>query len=371
MVRHMRVHKLVALGTTCLLLAGASSVSAATKTTKKKVTTTKAVATTAPSTAAPSTAAPATTAAPAAAAVDVSKFAEKPLRIMAPAAPGGGWDQTSRSLQRVMQDGKIRDRVEVFNVPGAGGTIGLAQMVANESGKSDLLMTMGLVMVGSIETNRPPATLDSRFVVPIARLTAEDEIIVVPANSKYKTLKDLLADLAVDPGSVSIAGGSAGGTDHILAGLLAKKAGVDGKRVNYVPFSGGGAALAALLGGKVSAGISGVGEFAPQVKEGKLRALATSGDKRIPGLNVPTITEAGVDLVLTNWRGLVAPKGMSAAAVKELQDTVAALYQSKGWKEELAKQGWDDAYLPGAAYRKFLDAEELRIRTVLRDIGLI
>jgi putative tricarboxylic transport membrane protein len=340
----------------------ASTTQAATKkktTTKKKTVTTKA---------APTTVAPATVSG--AATIDVSRFSGKALRVMAPAAPGGGWDSTSRAMQRVMQETSIRKRVDVFNVPGAGGTIGLAQLIAQEQGKGDILMTMGLVMVGAIETNRPVGNLDKRFVTPIARLTAEDEIIVVPADSKYKTLADLVKDINADPSSVPVAGGSAGGTDHVLAALLVKAGGGDPRRLNYIPFSGGGQALAALLGGKVSAGVSGVGEFLPQVKEGKLRALATSGEKRVPGSNIPTIKESGYALALQNWRGVVAPAGLSAQEVADLQDTIRAMYQSKEWKAELTKQGWDDTYLEGAAFRSFLDEEIIRLRGVLRDLGL-
>ncbi len=344
------------------LLANSSSAA-----TKKKATTTKAKAkATAAKPAA--TVAPATVAA--APSIDTGRFAGKTLRIMAPAAPGGGWDSTSRAMQRVMQETSVRKRVDVFNVAGAGGTIGLSQLVAQESGKGDILMTMGLVMVGAIETNRPQVTLDKRFITPIARLTAEDEIIVVPADSKYKTLADLVNDLVANPSGTPIAGGSAGGTDHILAGLLAKAGGAEAKRLNYIAFSGGGQALAALLGNKVSAGISGVGEFLPQVKEGKLRALATSGNARIPGTNIPTIKEAGFNLELQNWRGVVAPAGLSAAEQAELLDTVRALYQSPQWKAEMKKQGWDDVYLDGEKFRTYLDDEETRIRGVLRDIGL-
>ena len=192
---------------------------------------------------------------------------------MAPADPGGGWDGTARAMAASMEGAGLAKSTQVSNVPGAGGTIGLAQL-ANEKSE-DYLMVMGLVMVGAIETNQSKATLDD--VTPIARLTAEDEIIVVPAKSPYQTITDLTDDLAANGRKVAIAGGSAGGTDHIVAGLLTEAAGATPKDLNYIAYSGGGETLAALLGNKVSAGISGVSEYAEQVKAGKLRALAVTG----------------------------------------------------------------------------------------------
>ena len=174
------------------------------------------------------------------------------LRIMAPASPGGGWDQTSRAIQTVLQDEGIAKPVQVFNVPGAGGTIGLAQLY-NSKGDSNLLMTMGLVMVGAIQTNS--SKVDLSRVTPIARLTGEYEVIVVPTSSPYKTLGDLAAAWKANP-SLPFAGGSAGGTDHMLVGLFAKSAGVDPRKMNYVPFSGGGETLAAVLGNQVTAAVA-------------------------------------------------------------------------------------------------------------------
>lgn len=204
------------------------------------------------------------------------------LRIMAPASPGGGWDQTSRSLQTVLQEEGVVKPVQVFNVPGAGGTIGLAQLY-NAKGDGNLLMTMGLVMVGAIQTNN--SKVDLSRVTPIARLTGEYEVIVVPASSPYKNTADLVAAWKANPGSVAFAGGSAGGTDHMLVGLLARAAGVDPKKMNYVPFSGGGETLAALLGNQVAAGVAGYGEFEAQIKAGKLRAIGISAPKPQPGIS--------------------------------------------------------------------------------------
>ncbi len=195
------------------------------------------------------------------------------LQLMAPADPGGGWDGTARAMASSLEGAGLATSTQVSNVPGAGGTIGLAQL-ANEKSE-EYLMVMGLVMVGAIETNQSEATLDD--VTPIARLTAEDEIVVVPADSPYETITDLTDDLAANGRKVAIAGGSAGGTDHIVAGLLAEAAGASPSDLNYIAYSGGGESLAALLGNNVSAGISGVSEYAEQVKAGKLRALAVTG----------------------------------------------------------------------------------------------
>ena len=295
-------------------------------------------------------------------------FPSRTLRIMAPASPGGGWDQTSRAAQQVLEQGVVDTGVEVFNVPQAGGTVGLAQLV-NEKGNGHLLMTMGLVMVGAIQTNKSQVTLDQ--TTPIARLTSEAEAIVVPSKSRYQTLDELVADFKANPGKVSIAGGSAGGTDQILAGLVAKAVGVDPKKVNYIPYSGGGEALAAILGGKVAAGISGVGEFSDQIEAGKLRALAVSGAERVEGLDAPTLKEAGVDVELVNWRGMVAPPELSDSDRDGLTRVVTEMHDSQGWKDALAKNGWEDSFLVGEEFKRFLAEEQSRINTVLADLGLV
>jgi putative tricarboxylic transport membrane protein len=295
-------------------------------------------------------------------------FPSRPVRIMAPAAPGGGWDQTSRIAQEVMEQAKIvPTKVEVFNVPGAGGTIGLAQL-ANDKGNGHLIMTMGLVMIGAIETN--DSAVDLTQVTPIAQLTSEYEAIVVPADSKYKTLEDFAADLKADPSKLAIAGGSAGGTDQILAGLMAKAVGADPKKVNYVAFSGGGEALAAILGGKVAAGISGIGEFSEQVKAGKLRALAVSAPERVASMDAPTMKEAGVDVELANWRGMVAPPDLPADQKQGLIDLVTKMHDSQQWKDALAKNGWDDTFMAGDEFATFLTAEQARVKTIITELGL-
>lgn len=290
------------------------------------------------------------------------------LRIIAPAGPGGGWDQTARSLSEVMAAMGVKG-VTVENVPGAGGTVGLAQLIDQEKGKPNVLMVNGLVMVGAILTNKSPVNLD--MVTPIARLTGEYEVIVVPAASDLKTMADLAAKLKADPGAVVFGGGSAGGTDHILAGLVAKAVGADVSKLNYVPFSGGGEALAAIMGGHVVAGISGYSEWAGQIKSGELRALAISAPERQPGIDIATLKEQGVDVDLANWRAIVAPPGLDDAQEKALLEAVDAAVKSDAWKKVLTDKNWTDLYLPGDDFGNLIAAENARTTEVLKGIGLV
>ncbi|MDB5602551.1 MAG: C4-dicarboxylate transporter substrate-binding protein [Xanthobacteraceae bacterium] len=291
------------------------------------------------------------------------------LKIIAPAAPGGGWDQTARAMQQALVAAGLAKSVQVVNVPGAGGSVGIAQFATGAKGDGKQLMVNGFVMVGALLTNKSPVTLDQ--VTPIARLTEETQVIVVPANSPIKNAKDLAAAVKTDVAKVTWAGGSAGGTDHITAALFAKAAGADATKVNYIPFSGGGESLAAVLGGKVTAGISGYGEYEGQIKAGKLRAIGLTAPERIPGLDVPTFKEQGFDVVITNWRSVMAPPGITPEQRAALVDLVGKMVKSPAWTEILKQKGWDDAYLPGDGFAAFLKTEQTRVRDILTTIGLV
>ncbi len=291
------------------------------------------------------------------------------LEIIAPASPGGGWDQTARAMQTALQEAGLAQNVQVSNIPGAGGTIGLAQFVTTKEGEGDALLVSGLVMLGSILTNDAPVTIDQ--TTPIARLIGEYVTVVVPASSELETLDDLIAALKEDPGAVAWAGGSAGGVDHILVGLIANEAGVDPTQINYVPFSGGGEALASLLGGHVTAGVSGYAEWAGQIEAGDLRAHAISGAERMEGIDVPTLMEQGVDIELVNWRAVLAPPGISDEDKKALSDAVAGMVESEAWQNILAERGWLDLYMPPDEFAEFLANDREQVETVLKDIGLV
>jgi len=296
-----------------------------------------------------------------------SGYPSEDIQIMAPADPGGGWDSTARAMQPVLEEvGGVG--VEVYNVGGAAGTIGLAQFAEEAVGDPHQLMVMGLVMVGGIVTNDSQVTLED--VTPIASLTSEQEAIVVPADSEYETLEDLVAAWQEDPTSISWGGGSAGGTDHILVGLLAQEAGVDAGSINYVAHSGGGEAVNAILSGAVTAGVSGVSEFTEQVEAGEMRWLAVSGEEPPEGIDAPTITEAGYDVVLENWRGVMGAPELSDADRQAVVDLITEMRDSDAWQQALEENGWTDFFMAGDEFASFLDEERTRVEGVLAEIGL-
>jgi putative tricarboxylic transport membrane protein len=298
-------------------------------------------------------------------------YPSRNLTLIAPADPGGGWDMTARAFQQAIKDGKLTDQnVEVRNVPGAGGTIGLSRLVSKQKGDSSQLMMMGLVMIGAIETNDSPTDLTQ--VTLISTLTTETEAVVVPAKSKYKTIKDLMADLKKDPGSVPVAGGSAGSTDQLLLGLMAKEVGADPGKTKYVAYSGGGEAKTAMLSGSVAAGITGLGEITDQVEAGKMRLLAVSSDpgQKVAGKTPPTLKDSGYDVEITNWRGVVAPPGIKDADLKGITSFVGKVRGSAGWKAALKKNGWTDFYKTGDDFKVFLDSEMKRVKATVDELGL-
>ena len=292
--------------------------------------------------------------------------AQPALKMMIPANPGGGWDQTGRSLAAAMQSAKLVSSVQFENKGGAAGIIGLAQFVNSAKGDPNAVMMGGMVMVGGIILGKSAVNLSQ--VTPIARLTSEWEVIVVPANSPIKSMADLVKALKENPGKVSWGGGSAGGTDHILAGLIARAVGVDAARVNYVPYKGGGEAIAAILGGHVTVGVSGIGEFAEQVKAGKMRALAQSAPTKVDG--IPSLKEQGIDVELGNWRGIFGAPGITTQQRDALVNLVKAATDTPAWKATLEKLGWTPVFLGGDDYKRFIDEDTKRVAAIIESLGL-
>lgn len=290
------------------------------------------------------------------------------LEILAPSSPGSGYDQLARGVQQTLQADGLVPTVEVVNVAGGGGTVGLAQFLTTRPRKP-VAMIVGFALVGGVLTTGSAVTLDQ--VVPVARLMGEQDVLVVPANSPIKSVADLVAALKADPGAVSWAGGSIGGVDHVTAGLFAKAVGVDPTKINYVVHAGGGEVLASVLGGHTTLGVSGYEEFRTQIEAGDLVALAVSGDERIPGVEVPTFKESGVDLSVMNWRGIVTHPRLDADDQAALGEALAAMVESPAWADLLKSRSWIDAYQPADAFGAFLKSENERIAEALRQAGVL
>jgi len=296
----------------------------------------------------------------------MSASAQQSLKILIPANPGGGWDQTGRTLGKVMSDNKLASSVQYDNKGGAGGTIGLAQFVNSAKGDPGQVMIGGQAMVSAVELNKSAVRVQQ--ATPLARLVAEYSVIVVPANSPYKTMGDLVKDFKANPGAVSWGAGSAGSTEHLLIGLIAKAAGVDPGKINYIAFKGGGEAVPAIIGGHVKVGASGLGEFQEHIRSGKMRALAVSAPAAMEG--IPSLKEQGIDLVFGNWRGIWGAPGITPQQRDELTKKVQAATETAEWKSMLAKMGWTPVYISGDAYAKFVDDESRQLGQLIDSLGL-
>ena len=303
--------------------------------------------------------------APAARAQGTPRYAT--LNMFVPANPGGGWDGLGRAIEQVARGGGLVGTMQFENVGGAGGTVGLPRFVGQRRGRPDAMFITGAVMVGAVLTNRSPVGL--RDLVPLARMTDEASVIVVPANSDIRDLRGLLDAMRANPGAVSVGGGSAGGIDHILLGLMLKAVGKSARDGSYVAYAGGGPAQAAILGGQVRAGISGFSEFAEQIKSGRMRALATSGETRTDPA-IPTLKESGLDLTIGNWRGVFGPPGINAEVRARHVAFLTELRNLPAWKALLETRGWEDAFLAGPDFEAFIKRDEEATAAVLREIGL-
>jgi putative tricarboxylic transport membrane protein len=291
------------------------------------------------------------------------------LKMMIPANPGGGWDTTGRALGKAMQDAGAVSSVSYDNKGGAAGALGLAQFLNGSKGDPNALMVMGAVMVGGLISSKSPLNLAQ--ATPLARLTSEYNVFVLPANSPFKSMADVIAQLKKDPGSVKWGGGSRGSTEHIAAAMIAREVGVDPAKINYVAFRGGGEATAAILGGNVTVGGSGYSEFAEYITAGKMKPLAVTSDKRLKGIDVPTLKEQGVNVVIGNWRGLYGAPGITPDQRKGLIDIVLKATKSKAWAEALEKNGWTPALMTGDEFAKFVDDEFASLRAVMAKSGMI
>ena len=291
------------------------------------------------------------------------------LKMMIPANPGGGWDTTGRALGKALQDAGVASAVSYDNKGGAAGAIGLAQFANGSKGDGNAMMVMGAVMLGGIITGKPPVGLNQ--VTPLARLTSEYNVFVLPADSPLKTMADVVAQMKKDPGSVKWGGGSRGSTEHIAAAMIAREVGVDAAKINYVPFRGGGEAVAAILGGNVTVGGSGYSEFQQYIETGKMRAIAVTSATRLPGLSIPTLKEQGINVEIGNWRGVYGAPGITEGQRKVLIERIVRATKSKAWAEAMTKNQWTPALMTGKEFEDFVDREFASLRATMVKAGMI
>ena len=305
----------------------------------------------------------------AAGALPLSAQAAANLKLMIPANPGGGWDTTGRALGKALQESGAATAVTFENKGGAAGAIGLAQFVNSAKGDGNAMMVMGAVMLGGIITGKPPVTVTQ--ATPLARLTSEFNVFVLPADSPLKSMKDVVEQMKKDPGSVKWGGGSRGSTEHIAAAMLAREVGVDAAKINYVPFRGGGEATAAILGGNVTVGGSGYSEFQQYIESGKMRAIAVTSAARLKGINIPTMKEQGFDVVIGNWRGVYGGPSITPEQRKTLIDMIVKATKTKSWAESLEKNNWTPALQTGKEFEDFVDREFASLRATMVKAGMV
>ena len=291
------------------------------------------------------------------------------LKLMIPANPGGGYDLNGRAIGKAIVESGGASSATYENRGGAAGTIGLAQFASSTKGDPGALLSMGSVMLGGILLNKSSVTLAQ--ATPIARLTTEYNVFVVPPNSPFKNMQDVMAQYKKDPGSVRWGGGSRGSSEHLTAAMVAHAVGTDASKINYLAFRGGGEASAAILGGNVSVGGGGYSELAEYIVSGRVRAIAVTSSERLMGSDIPTLKEQGINIETSIWRGLYGAPGLTDNQRKELIALVVKATQHPSWREALKKNDWTPALLTGDDFARFVDQEFKTMRESMTQIGML
>jgi len=302
-------------------------------------------------------------------ALPLSAWSAADIKTMIPANPGGGWDTTARALGKAMQEAGFATSVSYENKGGASGTIGLAQFVNSSKRDPNAIIMTGATMVGGIIASKQTSQLQA--ATPLVRLMSEYQVFVVPTDSPLKTMKDVVDQMKKDPGSVKWAGGSRGTTEHIAAVMIAREAGVDPAKVNYVAFRGGGEAVASILGGNVTVGGSGYTEFGEYIKSGKMRAIAVTSDARLKGIDAPTLKEQGLNVVIGNWRGVHGAPDITPAQRTALIEGIVKATKTRTWQQAVEQNGWTPAVLTGDEFSKFVEDEFASLRATMTKAGMV
>ncbi|MFB4349262.1 tripartite tricarboxylate transporter substrate binding protein [Microbacterium sp. CR_7] len=287
------------------------------------------------------------------------------MTIIAPAAAGGGWDGVARELQQAQKANGLVNNVQVVNMPGAGGTIALGNVSVLEGQPNNLLVGGTGLMAATIQFGSA-ATLDD--VTPLAVVVEEYDVIVVPADSPYETLDDLVEAWKADPKGVPWTGG--GSFDQLVVTDLALSAGIDPLDTTYISSDGGGEAIQALLNGTAEAAAGGYPDNIDQIESGRLRVLALVAEEPVDGIDIPTAAEQGYDVSLTNWRMLAAPAGLADDQVDGLRDLITESIETPEWQDAIDRYHWTERVITGEDLDAFLADEHSRIEQLYEEMGL-
>jgi putative tricarboxylic transport membrane protein len=290
------------------------------------------------------------------------------LEMIVPGGPGSGQDQAARAFEEALRAEKLITGAQIIHYAGGGGMIAVSQFLTSKAGNGNAVVTQGAGHLSFPLSNKTPVSLND--VVPLARLAGEYELLVVRANSEFKTIDDLIAKYKANPSSITWGAGSTGSTDHIFYALISKAAGIDPKKLNYIPHANTGDIVAAVLGGHVQVGAGGFQDFAPQIQAGRMRVLAVGSPERLKGIDAPTLRERGLDVVYTNWRAVSAHPSLTVAQLDRLSALFEKMAKSKTWQKMLVDKGWTDLYLDRKGYAEFMKSEQQRVGAILEELGM-
>jgi len=290
------------------------------------------------------------------------------MEFLVPGGPGSGQDQAARAFEEALKKENLVTGTQVTHYAGGGGMIAISQFLTTKAGNSNAVVTQGAGHLSFPLSNKTPVSL--RDVTPLARLAGEYELLVVRSDSEFKTIDDLVTKYKANPASITWGAGARGSTDHIFYAMISKSVGIPAQKLNFIPHTNTGEIVAAVLGGHVQVGAGGYQDFAPQIEAGKIRVLAVGSAERLKGIDAPTLKEKGIDVVLTNWRGVSAHPSLSEAELDKMSEVFDKMVKSPTWQKMLVEKGWNDLYLKRKDYAAFMRAEEERVGAILKDLGM-
>ncbi len=303
---------------------------------------------------------------------DVSQpaYAVERLHFLIPGGAGGGWDTTARGVGDALMRSGIVDRASYENMSGGDGSKAIAHLIESAARQTDTLMISSTpIVLKSLKDIFPQSYKD---LTPIAAVIADYGAFVVTTDSKYTSWQQMIDDFKLDPRNVLVAGGSVvGGMDHVVAAMAFQKSGVDARTIRYIPYNAGAKAMVGLLSTETQLLSTGLSEALALAEQGEVRILAMTAATRVDHApDVLTLSEQGVDMVFTNWRGFFGAPGLPESKVREFQEMLLRMYDTKEWEDIRRKRGWTNLYISGDDFVAFLEDQEIEMARLLGELGI-